>query len=39
MGGLVFRHNKNDTQTVISGAEVLYDFDKSENPILDLGKK
>ena len=38
-GGLLFKHNKDGTQTVINGADVLYDYTKEDTPILDLGSK
>lgn len=37
VGGLWFHRNKNGTQTVVSDANVLYDFDKTDKPVLDIG--
>ena len=37
--GLTFQRNKNGTQTVTHGAQTLYDFEKDQNPILDIGDK
>ena len=36
-GGLFFRRNANGTQTVLSDAQVLYDFNKTDQPVLDIG--
>ena len=36
-GGLFFQRNKNGTQTVLSSANTLYEFNKTDQPILDLG--
>lgn len=36
-GGTCFRRNVNGTQTVISGASTLYDYNSTQHPTLDLG--
>ena len=38
-GGLFFRRNENGTQTVVTGADRLYDYSSNENPVLNLGNK
>lgn len=35
--GLFFRHNADGSQTVLSGANTLYDFKSTDHPVLDLG--
>lgn len=37
-GGLFFKHNANGSQTVVSDAQLLYDFGKDDHPVLDLGQ-
>ena len=36
-GGLFFKKNENGTQTVLSDAHILYEFNKTDHPILNIG--
>ena len=38
-GGLFFKHNQDGTQTVISNADILYDYQIDQQPTFDLGNK
>jgi hypothetical protein len=37
--GLFFRRHSNGTHSVLSGADILYDYNKTDNPDLQLGSK
>ena len=38
-GGLFFRRNENGTQTVVSDAHILYEFNKTDHPNLQIGNE